>query len=380
MCARRFLFVILILTLLAVAGAFAIFQFGQSVLVKSATPVGHYQAPPAARGPDYAKLDSWIARPDVFTGTIVRGVDDPSRDWPPSQGLNHKTNLVGATFYIHPTTYLARDRWNAPLRPDNQTESRTRLFVKTQASAVTPAGMTWAPRYRQAAYGAFLLDSKDAQKALDLAYEDVAAAFDYFISQNPEGPIILAGHSQGAMHLIRLLRENVAGKPVEKRLVAAYVVGWPISMTADLPAIGLPACSKPEQNGCILSWMTFREPANPDLILSDWEKRKGLNGIRRRQEGVLCTNPITGTIYGSDIRGVGGIVVPTPDMRDVTINYSSLGAHCQKGLLIADGELPALGPYALPGNNYHVYDYALFWGAIRKDAGRRWIRWLDDHQ
>ncbi|MEA3057316.1 MAG: hypothetical protein QOF34_131, partial [Sphingomonadales bacterium] len=35
----------------------------------------------------------------------------------------------------------------------------------------------------------------------------------------------------------------------------------------------------------------------------------------------------------------------------------------------------ALGPYVLPGNNYHVYDYALFWGAIRRDAERRLAAW-----
>ena len=36
-----------------------------------------------------------------------------------------------------------------------------------------------------------------------------------------------------------------------------------------------------------------------------------------------------------------------------------------------DGQIPALGPYVLPGNNYHVYDYALFWEAIRRDSQRR---------
>jgi hypothetical protein len=29
----------------------------------------------------------------------------------------------------------------------------------------------------------------------------------------------------------------------------------------------------------------------------------------------------------------------------------------------------------MPGNNYHVYDYALFWGAIRRDAERRLAAW-----
>ena len=38
MCARRFLIFVFILILLFVAGAFAIYQFGQEVLIKQATP------------------------------------------------------------------------------------------------------------------------------------------------------------------------------------------------------------------------------------------------------------------------------------------------------------------------------------------------------
>ena len=52
-----------------------------------------------------------------------------------------------------------------------------------------------------------------------------------------------------------------------------------------------------------------------------------------------------------------------------------VGAHCDKGLLILDGNIPPLGPFVLPGNNYHVYDYALFWGAVRRDAERRLAAW-----
>ena len=52
MCARRFLIAIFILTLLAVAGAVAVFQFGQSVLIRQAVPRGHFEAPPAGSGPD----------------------------------------------------------------------------------------------------------------------------------------------------------------------------------------------------------------------------------------------------------------------------------------------------------------------------------------
>ena len=56
-------------------------------------------------------------------------------------------------------------------------------------------------------------------------------------------------------------------------------------------------------------------------------------------------------------------------------------------IAIADGRVVGFGDYSgpneidldgsfvLPGNNYHAYDYALFWGAVRRDAERRLAAW-----
>ena len=366
MCARRFLVAVFILTLLIVAGAFAIFQFGGQVLIKSAVPRGHFEAAKAGEGPNYSKAESWVARPGLPIDPSTWLPDGASAD-PPGRA---------AVFFIHPTTYLERSRWNALLQPGGDTEFRTNLFVQSQASAFNGAGEIWAPRYRQAAYGSFLLDSKDGQAALDLAYRDVGAAFDAFLKEAGDRPIILAGHSQGALHLERLLRDRIAGKPIAKRVVAAYVVGWPISTSADLPALGMPPCSSARQTGCILSWMTFRDPPNPDFIFHDWTKTKGFTGQDRRQKDTLCVNPITGTVGGAAFaQDNPGTLIPTADMRSATVQPGTVGARCDEGLLILDGPIPALGPYVLPGNNYHVYDYALFWGAIRRDAERRLAAW-----
>jgi len=367
MCARRFLIAILVLTLLVVAAGFAIFQWGGDVLLKSATPQGHFVAATTKDAPDYTKPENWISRP---------GIGDNLAGWrPANSAISDPITSDLRAFYIHPTTYLERDRWNAPLRPGGPTELRTRLFVQSQASALGPSEV-WAPRYRQAAFGAFLLDSADARAALDLAYADVAAAFDEFVRRNPEGPIILAGHSQGALHLERLLREKIAGKPIAKRVVAAYVVGWPISTTADLPALGLPACRSPTQTGCILSWMSFAEPANAELVLNSYEKSAGFLGKTRKREDVLCVNPLTGTENGSAPPADNfGTLVPTPALTSATLVRGKVGARCDKGLLLLNGEIPPLGPYVLPGNNYHVYDYALFWQAIWDDADNRWRAW-----
>ena len=366
MWARRFLMVVFVLTLLVVAGAFAIYQYGNRLLIKEAIPHGHFEAAKAGGGPDYAQEASWIARPGA--------TDDPSQ-WLP-QGFTANTSGKAAVFYIHPTTYLETDRWNAPLEPAADTEFRTRLFVQSQASAFSGVGQVWAPRYRQAAYGAFLLDSEDALKALDFAYRDVAAAFDQFLKEAGDRPIILAAHSQGALHLERLLEEKIAGKPVAKRVVAAYVVGWPISTTADLPSLGLPACRAADQAGCILSWMTFGDPPNPDFIFDQWQKTHGFNGGERRRKDTLCINPITGTEGGAaKPRDNPGTLIPSPDMRSATLQPGAVGAHCDEGLLILDGQSLAIGGFVLPGNNYHAYDYALFWGAVRRDAERRITAW-----
>jgi Protein of unknown function (DUF3089) len=368
MCARRFLIFVFMLILLFVAGAFAIFQFGQQVLIKQATPQGHFQAPAKRSGPDYAQMENWLSRPGLDRP------DDPA-DWKPA-GTPPPRSFAepAAVFYIHPTTYLERDRWNAPLSGHRESDYRDLLFVQSQASAFNDAGGIWAPRYRQAAFGAFLLRNEDAQKALDLAYSDVAGAFDEFLKRNPDAPVILAGHSQGALHLSRLLRERAP--QLGSRLVAAYVVGWPLSMTADLPAIGFPACSGPNQASCVLSWQSFGQPANPDLIMDAWEGTKGPNGLKRERKDMLCVNPLTGTKNGAaPPQANSGTLVPSADMSDGVLEAGKVGAHCDNGLLLLDGEIPALGPFVLPGNNYHVYDYALFWAAIRQDAERRLAAW-----
>jgi hypothetical protein len=122
--------------------------------------------------------------------------------------------------------------------------------------------------------------------------------------------------------------------------------------------------------------MTFADPPNPDFIFDQWQKTRGYNGGERRRQDTLCVNPISGVQNGAaKPKDNPGTLVPTADMRSATLSPGVLGAHCDEGLLILDGQTPAIGGFVLPGNNYHAYDYALFWGAIRRDATRRLAAW-----
>ena len=357
MLARRFLGCVFLLALLAVAGGFAVYQFGGRALVRMSTPHGHFEPQPPGSGPDYAQTANWL---------------DSAASWEPDGAPIDKRvgPAPAATFYIHPTTYLETDRWNAPLLPDGETEARTQLFVRHQASAFTGESQVWAPRYRQAAFGAFLLRTADAKKALDLAYGDVARAFETFLAANGGRPIILAGHSQGALHLLRLLQDK---KDILKgRLIAAYVVGWPVGITADLPATGLAPCRLANSTGCVLSWQTFKAPANPALVLNSWVGTEGLAGRPRTRADILCVDPVSGSINGRSAASANpGTLAPNAAFTTATLERGQVGAACDQGFLTADGNIPSLGNFALPGNNLHPYDYALYWGALRADVARR---------
>lgn len=364
MLARRFLWVVAGLIVLVLAGALA-YRLLETRLFKLAmVPTVEFDSRDARGGADYRQASSWISRPGIQ--------NDPSL-WLPKGFGAQQGPKPAAIFFIHPTSFLDRSEWNAPL-DHQESQWRARLFVQHQASAFNGVGEVWAPKYRQATFGAFLTTKADAEKALDFAYRDVAAAFDEFLREIPgDRPIILAGHSQGSLHLTRLLRERVANKPVVRRIVAAYVVGWPVSTTADLPLLGLSACERAGQARCILSWQSFGEPADPKMVTDVYDASVTPNGQKRAGSPMLCVNPLTGNAGdGAEATANLGTLLPNDALSEADIRPGIVPARCAVGgFLLIGRELPDLPPYVLPGNNYHVFDYALFWANIRADAAAR---------
>jgi hypothetical protein len=360
--ARKFLYVMIVLILLVIAGGFA-FRFYQIDLMKAAlVPSAQFEGGPVTPEQAYEKPEMWFARPGI--------ADNPAL-WTPANFKPGDKPPV-AVFFIHPTSYIDRTHWNAPL-DDAQANKIADVFLRGQASAFNEIGEIWAPRYRQATFGAFLTSRAEAQKALDFAYSDVLAAFDEFLKEvGPNRPIILAGHSQGALHLERLLRERVAGQPLAKRIVAAYVVGWPISKTNDLSALGFPECMTADQASCILSWQSFAEPADPKMILDVYDTTTGFDGKPRKGSDMVCTNPITGTPGASAVAKDNlGTLVPSKDLGSATLAVPGVPAKCFGRGFLSIGQPVNLGGYELPGHNYHVYDYSMFWVNVRNDAARR---------
>lgn len=370
--ARKFLYFVALLIVMVIAALLALRIWSAELTRFAFVPRGAFEVQQPLRAGVYDDPEMWVSRP----GTAA----DPAQYRP--EGTPAAPRGRAFVFFIHPTSYLARDHWNGSIA-DNDTRYRTALFVRGMASAFNGEAAVFVPYYRQAAFGSFLVNQPETLQARALAYGDVRAAFRAFVAAVPaDAPIVLAGHSQGALHLLHLLHDDVKGTPLAGRIAAAYLIGWPVSPIHDLPETGMPACTAPAQTGCAMSWMSFADPPDARLMLDTYRAEPGLDGQPKgnaQDAGpVLCTNPLNG---GSAPSAPGsanlGTMVPARDLKSGKLAKLGIPARCdaQTGLLMI-GEPPDLGPYVLPGNNYHVYDVPLFWANVRTDVARRSAAWL----
>ncbi len=377
---RKFLNIIAVLTFLVIATGFALYIWWDRAADFAFVPSGEFVEQEALADNAYQDPAMWFSRPGI-------GVDDPAR-WQPALRQEDGTKPAVpvekpsdfAVFFVHPTSYLDRSNWNAPLE-HAESQRIARLYVRGMASPFNQASEIWAPRYRQATFGAFLTNEPEGQQAIDAAYRDVQQAFAYFLSSiEPDTPIVLAGHSQGALHLLRLLRDEVAASEVAPRVAAVYAIGWPISVEHDLPTLGLPACATAAQAGCIMSWSSFAEPADPRRLLTSYGESRAANGELRGDTPILCTNPLTGTVGGAaEAEANLGTLIPDAEYTTGELVPGAVPARCNRRGLLLIGDPPEVGDAVLPGNNYHVYDIPLFWRNLQRDVAKRVEAWRAAH-
>ncbi|MFN8301811.1 MAG: DUF3089 domain-containing protein [Saprospiraceae bacterium] len=318
---------------------------------RSTRPAGSFDRATAPPAPDYSRLDSWAAHPDK---------NDPADRTPCPDVRNEQAQAPVDVFFIHPTTYTGSQRfekhWNADVndrRVNKKTDEGTILY---QASIFNGAGRVFAPRYRQAHLRVFfnIKDKRSAREALDLAYGDVEASFQYYLEHWNQGrPFIIAGHSQGALHGMNLLRNKIEGTPLEKQLVAAYLVGWPVR--SDFFA-SLKPCAAPDQTDCYCSWRT-------------WERNFGLHNFVQNPEQVVCTNPLNWSV------GQAGRVPKSANRGAVLRNFCQVlpnvtDAEVHNGyLLCVKPKFP--GSFLFRRKNYHIGDLNLYYFNVRENAQLR---------
>lgn len=298
--------------------------------------------------PDYSNLDYWAAHP---------WKKDPSDSLPKALRKNYIPDSTVDIFFLHPTSYTNRSMphgLNAPI--DDSAINRKTDFnsILYQASIFNEAGRVFAPRYRQANYFAYFpADTAAAIAAFDKAYADIKSAFEFYLQHYNNGrPFIIASHSQGTTHAKRLIKECIEGKPLQKKLVIAYLVGMPVEPDY---FSNIPACTNPSQTGCVCSWRTFKEKHTDAFI-------------DKENFTAIVTNPLTwDTAQLSVTRKINeGSVL----MKFNKLKPKVAGATVHGGVLWTEQPHFFVSRF-IKNPNYHIADYNFYYLSIRKNVQQR---------
>ena len=215
-------------------------------MIKPTMTFDTFEPPPK---PNYNDLNSWAAHPDYKNG--------PDQLTPNNENLNGLKKA--AVFYVHPTGYFGKT-WNATIDKDTSHYERTEGMLAGQASAFNYSCDIYAPEYRQATFFSFFDETGDGQKALARAYEDVESAFFAFLDLIGDKPFFIASHSQGTLHAQQLISKHVDGTSLSQRMIAAYLIGYPI-LKSDIKKLfkEIEICKSPKQINCVIAWCTVDE-------------------------------------------------------------------------------------------------------------------------
>ncbi len=225
-------------------------------------------APAAARqNVNYSDDSAWLCLPgraDPCSGLLATTALNANGYGSNGQVLPNKEAKVDC-FYVYPT--VSRD---SGLNSDLEAGLEEQATAAVQLARFASVCRTFAPLYRQVTLAALprAFAGEDVTQNFTIAYEDVGFAWKEFLAHRNKGrPFVLIGHSQGSIHLLKLLAEEIEGKPAAKRMLSAILLGWPVEVPEGRLVGGslksTPLCTKIGQTGCVITYMTFRSSAPP---------------------------------------------------------------------------------------------------------------------
>ncbi|MCX6244904.1 MAG: DUF3089 domain-containing protein [Bacteroidetes bacterium] len=274
-------------------------------------------------------------------------------------------------FYVYPTTSWTKDNTAAMICAidDSLMMAGAASAFARQATAFDTAANVYAPYYRQ--------DNSSPDNRLNviagIPTADVTAAFDYYIKNFNKGrPFILAGHSQGANIVCNLLSGYLKENPqVYARMIAAYVIGGPVTKQFLNDNPHLKFATGPDDTGVIISYNT--EAPNVS----------GVNPVLYGMVG-LVINPITWTrdeTLADTTQGLGSLF---PNKQGVWVKipqYADARVDTTKGVLICasadENKIAVIDSLSgFPKGVYHSFDYPFYYFNLRQNAANRIQKFL----
>ncbi len=240
-----------------IAGAFA----GLGLLAAGAAWT---QTPSTPARNDYADSKTWLCLPgrqdacaEDLTTTVVQADGATSEE-----AFKPADKPLVDCFYVYPTVS------NDPAGNSDMTPNREELGVAyVQFARFTTVCRPFAPMYRQITLGALrgYMTGQPIPADRALAYNDVRDAWNWYLANENKGRgVILIGHSQGSGVLRKLIENEIDGKPAQKLMVSAILLGASVPVSDKTGLWGsIPTCKSASQTGCLISYASFRADSPP---------------------------------------------------------------------------------------------------------------------
>lgn len=281
----------LFFTLVLIGFVSGISSLGAQAPAPAAQPAA---APAEVKPNDYRDEKSWLCRPgrkgdacDVdLTTTIVAADGTLTRE---TWAADPKAPID--CFYVYPTVST-----DPTPNSDMTADPAENTVIHQQFARFASKCRVFAPMYRQITLRG--LQAALAKNAAPLAlftsglqYDDVRDAWTSYLKNDNQGRgVVLIGHSQGAFILQGLIANEIDGKPIQKQLVGAYILGATFATPKGKDVGGqfkqIALCRKPGQLGCVVNFSAFRSTVPPPANTL-------FGKAADPEQSGSCTNPAT---------------------------------------------------------------------------------------
>jgi hypothetical protein len=243
----------------------------QSAVAQTSSPPAAPAATPMAPN-DYADQANWLCWPgatpnacdvDLATTVVAKGGATHVEAYKP------EAHPAIDCFYVYPT--VSTDPGVLATMAKEPAELRV---VEQQFARFGASCRQFAPVYRQftlTALVAFMTGHPlpgSAGARPTTPYEDVRDAWNYYLAHENHGRgVVLIGHSQGSGVLTELIKRDIDGKPAQKMLISAILMGTRLAVPDGKDVGGdfksIPLCHADNQTGCAIAYASFRETSPP---------------------------------------------------------------------------------------------------------------------
>ncbi|MEX1033928.1 MAG: DUF3089 domain-containing protein [Cellvibrionaceae bacterium] len=238
---------------------------------------------------DYSDKDNWLCRPDNLracdtdmSSTVVMA--DGSMT---TETWSRNDDAQIDCFYVYPT--VSRDT-----TPNSDMEAGPEELnvIRQQFARFGSQCRTFAPLYRQVTLTALRAgmsgDGQGMNPDRQLGYNDVVNAWNYYLENHNDGRgVVLVGHSQGSGVLSRMIAAEIEGKPIQKQIISALILGSNVQVPEGKMLGGtfkeMPLCQSGSEIGCVVTYASFRSTVPPPA--NSLFGRGGDNTVS------ACTNP-----------------------------------------------------------------------------------------